>query len=175
MPQKKPVNDYQGRGRMNSKSANMSTHSGQKRKEPSIPLSLPNRNRPPSNRPTLMEIAQARERKHQNQIGPQDSNNNNKGTKASYDNGGGGRSSDQDTEVMTIFEQSIFLAGTLAMLHFTIDVLVHHQYRQEVVWRDIIWRTAMNFPCQSPFFFFVFKRSSPISLPVSFDFSEEPI
>ena len=107
-----------------------------------------------------MEIAQAREREHQ--IGPHNTNNN-KGMKdgkgsSSSRNGGDGRSSDHDTEVMTIFEQSIFLAGTLTMLHFTVDVLVHHQYRQEVVWRDIIRRTAMNFPCQS--FFFLFPPSS---------------
>ncbi|KAI9667488.1 MAG: hypothetical protein M1821_000304 [Bathelium mastoideum] len=42
--------------------------------------------------------------------------------------------------------QAIFLASTLSMLHFTLDVLVYHQYRQSIEWNDIIKRTAMVVP-----------------------------
>lgn len=47
----------------------------------------------------------------------------------------------------TPIENALFFAGSLTMLHFTLDVLVYHQYGQEVEWSNIWWRTAKSFPC----------------------------
>jgi hypothetical protein len=41
---------------------------------------------------------------------------------------------------------AVFWALTLAMVHFTLDVLVYSQYRQEIEWREISWRTAVVAP-----------------------------
>ena len=41
---------------------------------------------------------------------------------------------------------AIFLAITLSMLHFTLDVLVYHQYAQSIEWNEILKRTAMVGP-----------------------------
>ncbi|MCJ1352905.1 MAG: hypothetical protein MMC33_002889 [Icmadophila ericetorum] len=42
--------------------------------------------------------------------------------------------------------QALFHALTMTMLHFTLDVLVHHQYRETISWDMIAQRTAINFP-----------------------------
>lgn len=44
---------------------------------------------------------------------------------------------DNDNDPIGALGQAIFLATTLTMLHFTLDVLVHHQYRQEIAWGEI--------------------------------------
>ncbi len=54
---------------------------------------------------------------------------------------------EEEGEGETILEQSLFLSGTLTMLHFTLDVLVHHQYAQEVEWWEIAKRAGIGFPC----------------------------
>lgn len=53
---------------------------------------------------------------------------------------------DQDDEVLGPLSLSFFWSCTLSMLHFTLDVLVHHQYRQEVGWGMIVRRTVTSFP-----------------------------
>ncbi|KAI9849543.1 MAG: hypothetical protein M1838_000126 [Thelocarpon superellum] len=57
---------------------------------------------------------------------------------------------DDDAEVdeaaLGPFAQAFFYSLTLTMLHFTLDVLVHHQYRQDVDWNMIVRRTAVTFP-----------------------------
>ncbi|MCJ1366708.1 hypothetical protein MMC16_005838 [Acarospora aff. strigata] len=53
---------------------------------------------------------------------------------------------DKDDDPIGPVGNAIFLAMTLSMLHFTLDVLVHHQYRQEIAWAEIGWRTAGAFP-----------------------------
>ncbi|KAK5118978.1 hypothetical protein LTR62_000189 [Meristemomyces frigidus] len=42
--------------------------------------------------------------------------------------------------------QAVFWSFTLSMLHFTFDVLVQHQYRQDVDWPAIFQRTATMVP-----------------------------
>ena len=46
------------------------------------------------------------------------------------------------------FGEAVFYALTLTMLHFTLDVLVHHQYRQSetIEWGLIVQRTLITFP-----------------------------
>lgn len=41
---------------------------------------------------------------------------------------------------------AIFWSVCLAMVHFTLDVLVFNQYRQEIEWSEIFLRTATVFP-----------------------------
>lgn len=45
--------------------------------------------------------------------------------------------------------ESFLWAISLAMLHLTLDVLVTHQYAQEIVWRDILMRTVQASPGKS--------------------------
>ena len=53
------------------------------------------------------------------------------------------------------FGQAVFFALTLTMLHFTLDVLVHHQYRQAetIEWSMIVQRTLITFPILVVFIF----------------------
>ena len=51
-----------------------------------------------------------------------------------------------DSDPIGPFGQALFLASTLSMLHFTLDVLVYHQYRQSIEWKDIYKRTATVVP-----------------------------
>lgn len=56
---------------------------------------------------------------------------------------------DQDSEVSSPlgpFGDAIFFTLTLGMLHFTLDVLVYNQYRQEIEWSPIIARTLTLLP-----------------------------
>lgn len=41
---------------------------------------------------------------------------------------------------------AVLYGSTLTMLHFTLDVLVYNQYRQDIVWREIFWRTGTAMP-----------------------------
>lgn len=49
--------------------------------------------------------------------------------------------------------ESIFWSISLIMLHFTLDVLVAHQYATEIVWRDLITRQFQAFPGTSQCYF----------------------
>ncbi|CZT10785.1 uncharacterized protein RAG0_15148 [Rhynchosporium agropyri] len=43
--------------------------------------------------------------------------------------------------------ESVLWSISLTMLHFTLDVLISHQYGADsIVWRDICWRTVQAFP-----------------------------
>jgi len=42
--------------------------------------------------------------------------------------------------------ESLLWSLSLTMLHFTLDVLVTHQYAQDVKWPKICMRTAQTFP-----------------------------
>ncbi len=65
-------------------------------------------------------------------------------------------SRDDDTHKANIVEeidepigplgQAVFFTSTLAMLHFTLDVLVQHQYKQDIEWGTIVRRTGMVVP-----------------------------
>lgn len=45
--------------------------------------------------------------------------------------------------------ESILWSVSLTMLHFTLDVLVSHQYAIEIVWRELIMRAAQAFPSKA--------------------------
>jgi len=42
--------------------------------------------------------------------------------------------------------ESLLWTVSLTMLHFTLDVLVTHQYAEDLVWRDITFRTIQASP-----------------------------
>ncbi|KAF1815801.1 hypothetical protein P152DRAFT_197136 [Eremomyces bilateralis CBS 781.70] len=44
------------------------------------------------------------------------------------------------------FGEAIFYTASLSMLRFTLDVLVYNQYRQEIVWQEIWFRSLQAFP-----------------------------
>ena len=46
--------------------------------------------------------------------------------------------------------ESFLWSISLAMLHFTLDVLVSHQYAVEIVWPQIIGRAAKALPSKLP-------------------------
>ena len=60
------------------------------------------------------------------------------------------------------FGEAFFYALTLTMLHFTLDVLVHHQYRQEIGWTLIIQRTVITFPILLALLYVFHAQSSTI-------------
>jgi hypothetical protein len=65
-----------------------------------------------------------------------------------------------DDEPIGPIGQAIFWSITLSMLHFTFDVLVYNQYRQEIEWLEIVTRTATMFPV---LFFLVWMLRSEVA------------
>ncbi|MCJ1298958.1 hypothetical protein MMC08_001749 [Hypocenomyce scalaris] len=67
-------------------------------------------------------------------------------------NPNGNLSQEPDTEITdatsstTIFANAVFTSLPLSMLHFTLDVLVHHQYALSISWSSIFRRTLTTFP-----------------------------
>ena len=49
-------------------------------------------------------------------------------------------------ELIGVLGQAVVFAVTLTMLHFTLDALVHQQYRQSIDWTMIFQRTTLTFP-----------------------------
>jgi len=64
--------------------------------------------------------------------------------------------------------QAIFLSIPLTMLHFTLDVLVHQQYRQSIDWGMIIQRTAFTFPILATLVYILHSRASKLWAQVLF-------
>ena len=60
------------------------------------------------------------------------------------------------------FGQALFFTLTLSMLHFTLDVLVHHQYRQEIGWDLIIQRTLITLPLLLALLYMLHSRSTSL-------------
>ncbi|KAK5719554.1 hypothetical protein LTR17_015340 [Elasticomyces elasticus] len=51
-----------------------------------------------------------------------------------------------DDELIGPLGQAVFWSAVLGMLHFTFDVLIYNQYRQEIEWRPIFTRTLTILP-----------------------------
>lgn len=51
-----------------------------------------------------------------------------------------------DDEPIGPLGNAVFWSMTLSMIHFTLDVLVYQQYRQEILWGAIFQRTAIILP-----------------------------
>lgn len=52
----------------------------------------------------------------------------------------------EDEALVGRLGESVLWSFSLSMLHFTLDVLVTHQYAMEIVWRDVVSRAAQAFP-----------------------------
>ena len=64
-----------------------------------------------------------------------------------------------DEEPVGPFGQAIFFSISLTMLHFTLDVLVHQQYRQSIAWDMILRRTAITFPILATLVYILHSRA----------------
>ncbi|APA11357.1 hypothetical protein SS1G_11607 [Sclerotinia sclerotiorum 1980 UF-70] len=98
------------------------------RKERKIKLKQPDRSGPDPSLETLLDIAAKRnlseaQRQRQAEI-------------------------DAENEEILIgrLGESILWAISLTMLHFTLDVLVTHQYAEEIIWKGVISRTLQSCP-----------------------------
>jgi hypothetical protein len=57
-----------------------------------------------------------------------------------------GLGGDEDDEPIGALGQAFFWSVCLAMMHFTLDVLVFNQYRQTIVWSEIWQRSGVVLP-----------------------------
>jgi hypothetical protein len=65
-------------------------------------------------------------------------------------------------DVIGPFGEAVFYTISLSMLHFTLDVLVHQQYRQSIDWGMIIQRTATTVPILGILVYFLHSRSAKL-------------
>lgn len=114
---------------------------------PPIELSLPDRTFLGNQAKTLFEQAEEREKqlRHEATTSPRASSD--KRTSSSIIQPDIALKSGRDKDQVGPVSEAVFFALTLSMLHFTLDVLVHHQYRQEIGWDMIARRTGISFPC----------------------------
>ena len=64
--------------------------------------------------------------------------------------------------------EALFYAITLTMLHFTLDVLVHQQYREEIGWSMIVQRTIITFPILAVLVYVFHPHASAVWAQVTF-------
>jgi len=55
-------------------------------------------------------------------------------------------SSNDELPPIGAFGDSILYSTAMAALHVTLDVIVYSQYREDIVWNEIIWRAATSLP-----------------------------
>lgn len=103
-----------------------------KQKDPKIKLKQPDRSGPDPSKESLLEIARQRGLL-----------NAQKGQRAD------GSDEDAAEALVGRLGEAFLWSISLTMLHFTLDVLVTHQYAVEIVWRDIILRAATAFPSKT--------------------------
>ncbi|KAL2753000.1 hypothetical protein ACRALDRAFT_2112647 [Sodiomyces alcalophilus JCM 7366] len=114
----------------------------------SIKMAYPDRSGPSEK--TLLEIAQERKLFDQADNDPRNKFRPEKSSRDSSAEGADGEDEDEDDEpvlsprVERVME-AILWGVSLAMLHFTLDVLVQHQYGMEINWADIVVRTGQAF------------------------------
>ncbi|QDS77327.1 hypothetical protein FKW77_004893 [Venturia effusa] len=107
-----------------------------------IPLAQPDRSGPKSK--TLFELAAERQAELEasgfyNDEGKRKGGPNGE-TNAQF------LSSDEDDEPIGPLGESLVYTISLAAVHFTLDVLVFNQYRQEIVWSEILRKTLRMIP-----------------------------
>ena len=65
-----------------------------------------------------------------------------------------------DSELLGPLAQALFNALTLTILHFTLEVLAHHQYRTEVGWAAVVRKTLLAFPVLLLLIYAVHRRGA---------------
>ena len=73
-----------------------------------------------------------------------------------------------DSDPVGPLGQAIFFSISLAMLHFTLDVLVHQQYRQSIDWDMIVQRIFFTFPILAILVYVLHSRAQSIWAQVMF-------
>ncbi|PKS13332.1 hypothetical protein jhhlp_000103 [Lomentospora prolificans] len=134
--------------------------------EPKIKLAQPDRSGPDPNEKTLYKWAEERnlfeEAKRREAAA--------KTAAAKKDGSNTSAASEEDENVMSPGEErvaeAVLWTVTIAMLHFTLDTLVQHQYAQEINWRAIGIRTAQAFAVFLALFYTLHPHvSSPNLIP----------
>lgn len=98
---------------------------------PEISLAQPDRSGPNPSRATLLELAAQRgllDNKNESTTGEDDAE----------------AEEELDPPIGRLGE-SVMWSMSLAMLHFTLDVLVQHQYAVKITWRNIVNRSMQAF------------------------------
>ncbi|KAI4845153.1 hypothetical protein E4T44_05779 [Aureobasidium sp. EXF-8845] len=113
-----------------------------------IPLSQPDRTGPKGK--TLLEIADERTSALQNLLASGQPFEKSLNDGLARDENGRvllpAKDNDEEDVSIGAGAESFFLATSLAMVHFTLDVLVFQQYAQEIDWTAIVQRTALAYP-----------------------------
>ncbi|KAI8948270.1 hypothetical protein F4801DRAFT_581583 [Xylaria longipes] len=127
-----------------------------------IKLAQPDRSAPSEE--TLLNLAQER-----NLFEQADQHPANRRKKGGSAGGGDGSGDDDDGELSPTADkvmEALLWTVSLAMLHFTLDVLVQHQYAMEISWPQIITRALVAFVVFFAFFYVLHLHdSSPVLLP----------
>ena len=122
-------------------------HERRRQPSPAVSLAQPDRSTPKGKAKTLFELAEERQtllakgtpfaqaRTLETRVT----------SKAGDDDDDDADDADDDEPIGPV-GQAVFFSSTLTMLHFTLDVLVQHQYRQEMDWGMIGRRTASTWP-----------------------------
>lgn len=130
-PQPRNRKERRAAAREDAKKGKEGTHLNQKHAE--IPMAQPDRSGPKGK--TLYEIAAERQAQLQAEgFYEKEEERLKKQKAAGY--GGGDEFSD---EPLGAFGEAVLYSVALTMLHFSLDVLVYNQYRQEIEWGEI-WR-----------------------------------
>jgi hypothetical protein len=107
-----------------------------------IPLEHPDRSGPKSK--TLYELATERQAELEASGFYKDEAK--RGSKVNGEDNSQFISSDEDDEPIGPMGDALIYTTSLASVHLTLDVLVFNQYRQDIVWDEIIWKTLRMIP-----------------------------
>ncbi|KAI1423536.1 hypothetical protein F5Y12DRAFT_716161 [Xylaria sp. FL1777] len=139
-----------------------------------IKLAQPDRSAPSDK--TLLDIAQERNLFEQADRHPANRHTTHRNSTAgggSHDDGGGGGGGGGEGEGEGEFSptadrilEALLWTVSLAMLHFTLDVLVQHQYAMEISWSQIVTRALVALVVFYAFFYVLHPHaSSTVLLP----------
>lgn len=106
-----------------------------------IAMELPNRTRPEGK--TLFELAEERQAELDEKAGKPP-----RIKKQQWQDKYGmhGEADFMSDEPLGPLGDAVLYGSSLSMMHFTLDVLVYNQYRQEILWKEIFSRTAIAAP-----------------------------
>ncbi|KAI2626184.1 hypothetical protein GGS21DRAFT_276646 [Xylaria nigripes] len=124
-----------------------------------IKLAHPDRSAPSEN--TLLNLAQER-----NLFELADQHPANRHKRKVNSRAGGDRDDGELSPTADRIMETLLWTVSLAMLHFTLDVLVQHQYAVEILWHQIITRALLALAVFFAFFYVLHPHASaPIFLP----------
>lgn len=106
---------------------------------------------------TLFELADERQRQLDLQNGRPPSKPTRPAPENSKDD------DDDDDDKPTPLLEAVLYAATMAVCHFTLDVLVYNQYREDILWDEILARAATALPI-----FFLLVYLSHLDMPTRF-------